>query len=81
MFTLKGFVHLFCPSLSPNVRLYLRTLTPRFSAPAYNIIPRIEHTNFDLKKYFHSCLYVGKSKNLNLEHNFDQSLEMRFSGV
>ena len=39
----------------------------RHSTPTYNMIPPIEHTNF------------GNSENLNLEHNFDQSLEMRYT--
>ena len=57
------------------------TVKPRYSAPAYNEIPPIEHINFGSKKCFHSYLYVGNSENLDLEYNFDQSLEMRYIGV
>ena len=56
-------------------------MKPRYSAPAYNEFPPIKHTNFGPKKHFHSNLYVGNSENLAIEHNFDQSLEMRYSGV
>ena len=50
--------------------------------PAYNIIsPIYEHTDFDPRKYFSSYLHVGNIENFKLEHNFDQSLEMRRSGV
>ena len=57
------------------------TVKPRYSAPAFNIIPPIEHLNFGPEKYLYSYLYVGNSKNFSLEHDFDQSLEMRYSGV
>ena len=57
------------------------TMKLRYNAPAFNIIPPIEHKYFALKKYFHSYLYVGNSENLGLKHNFGQSLEMRYSGV
>ena len=59
----------------------INTVKPRYNAPAFIIIPPIKHKNFDLKKYFHSYLHVGNSENLGLKHNFDQSLEMRDSGV
>ena len=48
----------------------------RYSAPAFNIIPPIKHINFGPKKHFHSFLYVGKSENLDIKYNFDQSLKM-----
>ena len=57
------------------------TVKPRYSAPAYNEFPLIEHTNFGPKKYFHGYFYTGNSENLCLEHNFDRSLEMRYIGV
>ena len=57
------------------------TVKPRYNAPAYNIIPPIEHKYFSPKKYFHGYLYIGNSENLGLKHNFGQSLEMRYSGV
>ena len=56
-------------------------MKPRYNAPAYNEIPPIEYVNFCPKKRFHSYLYVGNSENLGLVHNFDQSLEIRYSGV
>ena len=37
----------------------LRTVKPRYSVPAFNIIPPIEHTNFGPKKCFHSYSYIG----------------------
>ena len=57
------------------------TVKPRYSAPAFNMIPPIEHINLCPKKCFHSYLYVGNKENLGIKHNFDQSLEMRYSGV
>ena len=56
------------------------TVQPRYSAPAFNIVPQIEDINFGPKKHFHSYVYIGKSENLDIKHNFDQSLEMRYSG-
>ena len=47
------------------------TVKPRYSAPAFNIILPIEHTNFGPKKCFHNYLYVCNRENLNIEHNFD----------
>ena len=49
------------------------SVKPRNSAPAFNIIP--------LNKHFHSYLYVGNNENLDVEHYFEQSSEMRYSGV
>ena len=60
---------------------FYNTVKPRYTAPAFYIIPPIEHINFGPKKPFHSYLYVGNSENLGIKHNFDQSLEMRYSGV
>ena len=57
----------------------IATVKPRCSAPAFNIIPLIKHTNFDSKKCFHNYLYVRE--NLGIKHNFYQSLEIRYSGV
>ena len=57
------------------------TRNPRYSAPAYNDIPHIEHVDFGPKKYFHSCLHVGNKENLNMERNFERTLEMNYSGV
>ena len=56
-------------------------MKPRYSAPAYIEIPAIEHVNFGLKTCFYSYLYVGNSKNLGLECNFNQSLEIRYTRV
>ena len=57
------------------------TVKPCCSAPTFNMIPPIEHTNFGSKKHFHSYLNVGNNKNLYVKDNFDQSLEMRYGGV
>ena len=57
------------------------TVKPRYSAPAYNIILPMKHKNFGPKKYFHSYLYIGNRENLDIEHNFDQSLDKRHNGV
>ena len=57
------------------------TVKPRYNAPAFNKIPPIEHKYFSPKKYFHSYLYIGNNENLGIEYNFDESLEIRFSGV
>ena len=57
------------------------TVKPRYSAPAYNEFPPIEHMNFGPKKCFYSHLYIGNSENLNIEYNFGQSLEIRYIGV
>ena len=57
------------------------TVKPRYSAPAFNIIPPVEHTNFSLKKCFYSYLYVGNREYVSLEHNFSQSLKIRYGGV
>ena len=54
---------------------------PRYSAPAFNIIPPIEYIVFGFNKCFHSYLHVGNRENYGIEHNFDQSLEIRYSGV
>ena len=56
-------------------------MKPRYSAPAFNIIPPIKHANFSPKRYFHSYSYVGNNENFSIEYNFDHSLEMRYSGV
>ena len=61
--------------------VFATTVKPRYNTPAYNEFPPIKHTNFGLKKYFNSNLYVGNSENLAIKHDFDQSLEMRYSGV
>ena len=53
------------------------TVKPHYSTPAYNKFPPIEHNNFGPKKHVHSYLYVGNSENLGIEHNFNQSHEMR----
>ena len=55
----------------------LDTVKPRYTAPAFNIIPPIKHANFGPKKYFHSYFYIGNKENLDIRHNFDQSLEKR----
>ena len=55
--------------------------TPLLTQPAFNTIPQIKHTNFGPKKLFYSYLFIGNNENLNIEFNFDQSLEMRYSGV
>ena len=44
------------------------------------ILP-IEYINFNFKKYFDNYLNVGNSENLDIKYDFDQSLEMRYSGV
>ena len=54
------------------------TVKPRYSAPAFNII---EHTNFGLKKSIQSYLYVVNRENLDIKHNLNQSLEIRYSRV
>ena len=59
----------------------VNTVKPRYSAPAFNIIPRIEHTIFLSMKHLYSYQYIGNKKNLALEKNFCQILEMRYSGV
>ena len=55
----------------------LNTVKPHYNAPAFNMILPVKHINFGPMKYFH----IGNSENLGLEHNFGQSLEMRYSGV
>ena len=60
---------------------FVNTVKRHYSAPAYNEFPLIKHTNFGLKKHFHSYFYVGNNENLGLEHNFDQSAEMSYSVV
>ena len=62
-------------------KVKISTVKPRYSAPAFDIIPTIKHKNFSLKKHFHSYLYVGNNENLGIEHNFDKSLEIRYTGV
>ena len=57
------------------------TVKPCYSAPAYNIIPLIELKIFSPKTYFHNHLHVGNNKNYSIEHNFDMSLQMRYSRV
>ena len=66
-----------------NLPIFSITVKPRYSAPTFNIIPPIEYTNFGSKKHFHGYLYIGNIENLNNFdlNNFDQSLEMRNSGV
>ena len=44
-----------------KVQCKFSTVKPRYSAPAFNIVPPIKHTNFGPKKYFHSYLYVGNN--------------------
>ena len=56
-------------------------MKPRYSAPAFNIIPPMELANFGPNKCYHNYLYVGNCENLYIKHKFDQSLEMRNSGV
>ena len=68
--------------VSMNIKgTFYSTVKPRCSAPAFNTIPPIEHTNFDPKKCFHSYFYVGNKDNFGIEYNFDQFLEIRYSGV
>ena len=50
------------------------TVKPRSNAPAFNIIPPIQHINFGPKKYVYSYLHIGNGENLNLEYRFGQSL-------
>ena len=57
------------------------TVIPFYSAPAFKEIPLIEHTDFGPMKLFYLHLYVGNNENLSIEYNFDQSPEMRYSGV
>ena len=57
------------------------TVKPRYSAPAFNIIPPIEHTHFSPEKCFKSYLYIGNKENLGLDYIFNQSLEISYSGV
>ena len=38
-------------------------------------------SNRAYKKCFHSYLYVNNKENLDVEHDFNQSLEIRYSGV
>ena len=57
------------------------TVKPHYSAPAYKEIPLIGFINFGLKKCMSSYLYIGNSENLDIEYDFDQSLEIRYSGV
>ena len=54
------------------------TVKPCYSTPAFDN-PVKDHTNFGFKKHFHSYSYIGNKENFGIEHNFDQSLEMRFS--
>ena len=44
-------------------------MEPRYSAPAFNIIPPVEYTNFGPLRYFYSYSYVGNIENLTIEHN------------
>ena len=64
-----------------NAKCNRTTVKPRYSAPAFNKIPPIEHINFSPKKYFHNYSHVGNSENLDLKHNFDQSLKIRYRRV
>ena len=58
------------------------TVTLRYSAPAFNIYnPAIRAYKHDVKRHFYSYLYVSINENFGIEHSFDQSLEMRCSGV
>ena len=59
----------------------LHTVKPRYSSPAFYMIPPIKQINFGLKKHFHSYLYIGNNENLSLKHSLGQSLEMPNSGV
>ena len=54
---------------------------PPYRAPAFNIIPPIEHTNLGPKKYFYSYSYVGYIEKLGIEHDFYQSPEIHNNGV
>ena len=49
-------------------QIYQHTVKLRYSAPAFNIIPPIEHTNSDPKNYFHSYLHISNSENFGMEH-------------
>ena len=53
------------------------TVKPCYSAPAYEYVPTIEHSNFILKNNFH--LFIGIKENLTSK--FDQSLKIGYSGV
>ena len=37
---------------------------PRYSAPAHNDPLRIEHTNFNFKKYFYNYVHISSKKTL-----------------
>ena len=79
LFRLSAFIFgLYLTFLSEN---QTTTMKPRYSTPAFDKIPSIEHTNSGSKKHFHSHSYVGNNENLGKEHNFDQFLEMRKSEV
>ena len=67
--------------ISSTISNFGSTVKPRYSAPAYNEFPPIQHTYFGPKEHFHSYFYVGNSENLGIKHNSYQSLEMRCSRV
>ena len=48
---------------------------PRYSAPAFNIIPLIEHTNFGPKKCF-IVIHLLAIENLSIKHNLVWSLKI-----
>ena len=66
----NNFLHTSC-----IVCRYCNTVTTRCSAAAYNKISSKAHT-----VYFYSYLQVCDKENLCIEHNFNQSFEMRYSG-
>ena len=73
-----------CVVISKNGKcqknLHLGTVKPRNCAPTFDIIPLIKHTNFGCKKCVNNYLNVGNKANLDIKHNSDQSLEMRYTG-
>ena len=70
LMSLEAIPHLY-QRLSPSFRTSVHqtwiqyTVKPRYSAPAFNIIPPIKHTNFSAKKCFYSYSYVGHKKILS----------------
>ena len=76
---------------SPFYRVKRTTESPKMNfeyvSISYNTMkraitqPPIEHEYFGPKKVLHSYLRVGNNGNLDLKHNFGQSLKMRYSGV
>ena len=53
---------------------YWNTMKPRYSAPAYNEIPPIEHNNFGPQKYFYSYLFISHLENLSIEYGLYKCL-------